>query len=664
MTLAHRAVQLGSIVLTALVLSACADSPKDNVDGDSADVSVAKKQTERKDVEADRASSESDTAATPRESSSAEPADAATVAQPDGQGDEKGDEATGPTATAAEDPSALAATDTSPEVTSVSTATAAGATASSGEWNQWGGSAARNNTPEGSGIPYQWNPGEFKGSPAEWLPDTAQNVKWTARLGSQSYGNPVVSGGKVFVGTNNAAGWLERYPADVDLGCLLAFRTADGEFLWQHSSEKLPTGRVHDWPMQGICCAPLVEGDRLWFVTSRGEVRCLDTEGFHDDENDGPYTDEHSEDKNEADVIWVLDMMKDLGVSQHNMCSCSVTGDADTLFVNTSNGVEESHILLPAPDAPSFIAVDKKTGEVLWTDKSPGTNILHGQWSSPAYAELGGVPQVLFGGGDGWMYSFHVRGTEDGKARLLWKFDCNPKESKWILGGRGTRNNIIATPVVHDGMVYVAVGQDPEHAEGEGHLWCIDPTKKLDGSDVSPQKVYHVDDPETPLPPRRIQSCDPEKGEIARDNPDSAAVWHYTKHDLNGDGQIDWEEEMHRSCGTVAIKDGLLFIADFSGLFHCLDAKTGQVHWTHDMLAACWGSPLIVDGKVYIGDEDGDVTIFALSEKKEILSRDEDNEPGPINMGNSVYSTPIVVDNVLYISNRTHLFAIAGGDDE
>jgi hypothetical protein len=33
------------------------------------------------------------------------------------------------------------------------------------------------------------------------------------------------------------------------------------------------------------------------------------------------------------------------------------------------------------------------------------------------------------------------------------------------------------------------------------------------------------------------------------------------------------------------------------------------------------------------------------------------------NMGNSVYSTPIVANNVLYISNRTHLCAISASDD-
>jgi len=527
------------------------------------------------------------------------------------------------------------------------------------EWPQWGGSSVRNNTPVARCLPAEWEVGEFDSDTNEWVSGSGRNIVWTSRLGSQSYGNPVIAGGKVYVGTNNSAGWIKRYPADVDLGCLLCFNLEDGEFLWQHSSEKLPTGRVHDWPLQGICCAPLVEGDRVWFVTSRGEVACVDAEGFYDGENDGPYQDElnydeqveDNNDDNEADVIWYFDMMKELGVSQHNMCSCSVTSAGDLLFVNTSNGLDESHINLPAPDAPSFICLNKNSGEVLWTDASPGTNILHGQWASPAYGVLDGVPQVLFGGGDGWLYSFHGESYADGKPELLWKFDCNPKTSKWILGGRGTRNNLIGTPVIYEGRVYQAVGQDPEHGEGIGHLWCIDPTKR---GDVSPELAFNVDDPDNPIPHKRIQAVVPEEGEVARANPNSAAIWHYSEFDQNGDEEIDFEETMHRSCGTPVIKDDILYIADFSGLFHCVDAETGEPYWTYDMLAAAWGSAIVADGKVYIGDEDGDVTVFRHGKEMEIL--------GEIYMENAVYSTPVVADNVLYIANKTHLFAIVNQD--
>ena len=520
------------------------------------------------------------------------------------------------------------------------------------DWPMWGGSPYRNNTPEGKNIPTEWDVEE------------GTNILWKAPLGSQTYGNPTVANGKMYVGTNNQYGYIKRYPKEVDLGCFICFDANTGEFLWQHSSPKLPTGRVHDWPEQGICCAPVCDGDRVWFVSSRGEVLCLDAEGFRDGENDGPFTSEDNENKDEADVIWKFDMMGVLGVSQHNMCSCSCCFAGDTLFVNTSNGLDESHINLPAPNAPSFFAMNKNTGEVLWTDKSPGLNILHGQWSSPTYGVLDGTPQVIFGGGDGWVYSFAPDGDGAGNPKLIWKFDCNPKETVWILGGRGTRNNIIATPVIYDGLVYVAVGQDPEHGEGVGNLWCIDPTKALDGSDVS--TTFAVDKEGNRLPHRRLQAIDPSKGEQAVTNPDHAAVWHYSTFDSDGNDKIDFEETMHRSCGTVAIKDDILYISDFSGLFHCLDISEmsdqkdeqgvpcPKVKWTYDMFAAAWGSPLIVEGKVYVGDEDGDISIFEHG-------TDEGEPLEEINMENSVYSTPIVANDTLYISNKDTLYAIKAG---
>lgn len=500
------------------------------------------------------------------------------------------------------------------------------------DWPQWAGSSYRNNTADAKTIPTKWD--VAKGT----------NVKWSVALGSETYGNPVIANGQVYVGTNNGAGYLKRYPTSIDLGVLLCVSEKDGKFLWQHSSEKLPTGRVHDWPDQGICSAPLVDGERLWYVTSRGEVVCLDTQGFHDGENDGPFNKEPNENKDEADVIWKLDMMKQLRVSQHNMCSCSVTCAGNVLFVNTSNGVDEGHVNLPASDAPSFIAVNRDTGAVIWTDSSPGANVLHGQWSSPSYGVLGGVPQVLFGGGDGWLYSFAPEG-ENGKSKLLWKFDCNPKESHYVLGGAATRNHVIATPVIYDGLVYVAVGEDPEHGEGGGHLWCIDPTKR---GDVSPTQVFNTKDLSKPIAHKRLQAMVAKDGDVQRDNPNSAVVWHYVGNDTQ-----EFESTMHRTCGTVAIKNNLLFIADFSGVFHCIDAKTGKAHWTYDMFAASWASPLIVQDRVYITDDEGEVAVFKLSTTMEKISE--------FNMDSPVFTTPVAANETLFIANRNRLFAIADG---
>ena len=160
----------------------------------------------------------------------------------------------------------------------------------------------------------------FEGIPTNW--DGGGNeYSMECAAGSTTYGNPVVANGKVFVGTNNGAGYVSRYSKEVDLGVLLCFDERDGRFLWQHSSEKLESGKKHDWPDQGICSTPLVDGNRLWFVSSRGEVVCLDTEGFYEGNNDG-WTGEPNSNQEEADVIWVYDMMEQLGVSQRYMSNC------------------------------------------------------------------------------------------------------------------------------------------------------------------------------------------------------------------------------------------------------------------------------------------------------------------------------------------------------
>jgi outer membrane protein assembly factor BamB len=502
-----------------------------------------------------------------------------------------------------------------------------------GDSPQLGKSHYRNNVTDAKNIPTSWN-----------IPQ-GKNVKWAFKLGSQTYSSPVVANGKVFAGSNNANGYLKRYPSTVDLGCLLAIDAETGKFLWQHSNEKLPIGRVQDWELLGICSSPYVEGKRLWYVSNRDEICCLDTEGFLDGENNGPFKGEPNQNKDEADVIWKVDMIGELGSAPHNASSCSVTALGDVLFVSTSNGVDEGHKRVDKPDAPSFVAMNKNTGAVLWSDKSPGSNVMHGQWSSPACGVLGGVEQVIFAGGDGWLYAFDPKG-DAGKSKLLWKFDCNPKTSVYKLE-RATRNPLIGTPVIYDGLVYVGVGEDPEHGEGKGHLWCVDPTKR---GDVSPTIVYNKAAPSMPIPYKRVQACEEDKGDFERPNDQSALVWHYA-----GNNPTKFEETMHRTISSATIKDDLLFISDENGLFHCLDAKTGKAHWTHDMLASSWSTPLVVGENVYVADLDGKITIFKVAKEKKQVGNDAQD------MGTPVYTTPIVANGVLYVSAFNMLYAIAEG---
>ena len=524
--------------------------------------------------------------------------------------------------------------------------------------------SSRNNVVNVDNLPTDWDLGKYDRKIRRWKLDEARNIKWVSRLGTWTTASPTVVDGRIYIGTNNGGGYLPRAPRDVDLGCLLCFNAEDGEFVWQYSASKLPTGRVQDWPQAGIRSQSLVQGDRLWFVDNRAQVVCLDTEGFIDGEDDGPVqaTSEIAANPREADVVWKFDMIGELGVSPHNWSTCSPASYGDLLFITTGNGVDESHSRIPAPNAPSFIAVDKDAGCVVWTDNSPGENILHGQWASPTVGVLGGVPQVIFGGGDGWVYCFRADKWDVEKRRpeLLWKFDANLKTSRWSLGGRGTRNSIVASPVIHEGLVYVTVGQDPEHGEGPGHLWCIDPTGR---GDISSQLAYRIENGKrVRIPHRRVQAVDPEAGEVAVDNPNSGAVWHYSGFDFNRDGKVESDEQMHRTSCRPVIAEGLLFVPDYYGLVHCLDVKTGRPHWTCDMYACVYGTPLIADGRVFVGDQDGDVAILKLSAD----ASDSTKKDGSIVIPktellgyDSIYSDIVAADGVLYLTTRSHLFAIA-----
>ena len=507
------------------------------------------------------------------------------------------------------------------------------------DWPQWGGTQHRNMFSPEKRLPANVNPGKMKQGTEDVDLPTTKNVRWVAKLGSQSYGNVTIAGGKIFVGTNNDNPRDPQHQGDRSI--LMVFDEKTGEFLWQLVIPKLLAGKVNDWENLGLLSAPTVEGDKVYIVTSRCEVMCLDVNGMANG-NEGPFKDEAKYvvtdvildrgkpterpaplakiGPKDADIIWVYDMMDELGVFPHNASNCSVLIVDDTVFACTSNGQDWTHSNIPSPLAPSFIALNKKTGELLGEDDAGiGPRILHGQWSSPSAGTINGRTQVYFGGGDGWCYAFDpkpVKQDDVSYLKTIWKFDCNPPEYK-MQDGKPIKypaaegpSEVNATPVFYKNRVYVATGQDPEHGEGVGRLVCIDPTKT---------------------------------GDITK----TGLIWDY--------------KGIHRSISTVSIdpETGLLFVGDFSGFLHCLDAENGKVYWVHDMKAHMWGSTFLADGKVYAGDEDGDLVVLAASKQKQILSKttvDGREQDGP-NLGSPVYGTPVVANGVVYLQSNTHLWA-------
>jgi outer membrane protein assembly factor BamB len=433
-----------------------------------------------------------------------------------------------------------------------------------------------------------------------------KHVKWVAALGSKAYGGPVIAGGRIYVGTNNDK---PRDPKVTgDRGVLMCFNEADGKFLWQITHEKLEDGELNDYPKEGLLSTPCVQGDRLWYVSNRCELVCADAI--------------------EGKIIWSLDMVKELGVFPCQASNCSPLVVGDLVYAVTSNGVNVSTNKLPAPKAPSLVAVNKKTGQLVWSNNLPGAKVLRGQWTNPTAATVDGKTQILYGGGDGWMY-----GLDASTGELLWKFDCNPKKAKpYKPGGGGERSFFIATPVVVDNRCYIAVGQEPDDGPGVGHLWCIDISKKPANKE---RDLSAVDD-----------NFDPK----AAVNKDSGLVWHYGGPMPPGQN-ADRDYVFGRTMSTVAVHDGIVYAPELAGYLHAVDAVTGKKLWEYDFQESTWCSAYYVDGKVFVGTDAGDLYIFKAGRTF--------SEPKKISIGQPVKVPPVASGGVLYVNSGTNLYAIA-----
>ena len=412
-----------------------------------------------------------------------------------------------------------------------------------------------------------------KGLPIVFDAAKKKNVKWTAPLGTTTYGTPVISGGRVYVGTNTDK---RRDPGfEGDHGVLKCFSEADGKLLWQAAHKQLETGEAEDYG--GVASCPHVVGDQLFYVSNRAVLICCSTA--------------------DGKPKWSLDMRKELGISPHQGSASSPLVVGDLVFVVTGQGSDVKKHKVMNPQAPSFIAVDKATGKVKWQDSSPGSNIFAGSWSSPAYGVIEGRAQVIFPGGDGWLYSF-----DPPTGKLLWKFNCKAHEKLDAQGAPETPNQLLASPVIVGHRVLIATGIDTD-VDGPGCLRAIDGRKS---------------------------------GDVTA----TAELWK-----VAGD-------QFGCSISNVAVQDGLVYAVQFKGMADCYELETGKRVWQHDLLAVSWGSPLLAEGKVYIRTGDGEVVVMQAGREKKVLAKNS-GLPG-VDCGSFA-----AANGVLYVAGRSTLYALA-----
>lgn len=512
------------------------------------------------------------------------------------------------------------------------------------DWPSWGGAdPGRNMVSPETGLPAVFKPGEKAPTGDGMLAGTTENVRWVDKLGTFICGNPTVAGGKVFVGTDDSMLTGDSRLKRSRGGMIWCLDEKTGQTLWRlpvpaRQKEHLPANAHYGQQNLGVCSAPAVSGNRAYVITNACEVICLDVNGQANG-NDGPFQDEGAYmagtknppvpvEKTDGDIIWRYDLVDQLGVCPHDVAANSVLIDGDILYCTSANGVNHEHSFCLRAEAPSFIALDARTGKLLATDTEDlGHTMWHCLWSPPTVGTVNGKKLVFFGGGDGICYAFEALTSvpnEPVHFKKVWSFDCDPPKFRDPIGdGRpfdyyigdkrkkyttntndGTflgPSEIIASPVFHNGRVYCTIGQDPMHGRGKGLLHCIDATKTGD--------ITHT-----------------------------GSIWTY-------DG-------IERTIASVAISDGLLYASDLAGHVHCLDVKTGKLYWKYDTQAETWSTPLVADGKVYISTTKKLVTLAAGKEAK-VLSE--------VTLGSSGYATPVAVNQTLFVCSQSYLWAVQTG---
>jgi outer membrane protein assembly factor BamB len=472
---------------------------------------------------------------------------------------------------------------------------------------------------------------EEKGLPDSFDPETGRNIKWSADLGTESHSSPIVAGGRVYIGTNNGQPRDPQHQGD--RGVLMCFDEQTGRFLWQLVFPKRYEDIYYDWPHSGIASPVTVEGDRVYLVNNRGEVLCLGAQAAPGQSEVRSSKSESNQPPGllEPNILWRFDLPSGAGIWSHDAAHSSILIHGDYLYLNTGTGVDNTHKRIRTPDAPSLIVLDKRTGRLIARDDEHiAPNIFHSTWSAPSLATVNGRPLVFFAAGNGFVYAFEtlqngvLESRRDGvkttnsspqhsntptshpsaSLEKVWQFDFDPAAPKtnvhqYNSNRREGPSNFYGMPVFHNNRIYVAGGGDIWWGKNEAWLKCLDATRT---SDITTNGL--------------VWSCP------------------LQKHVLS----------------TPAIYSGLVFIADCGGAFHCVDAETGKPCWTHEIKGEAWASPLVADGKVYLGTRSGTFYVFAASREKKVLST--------LDLSRPISSTATAANGVLYVATMNRLYAV------
>jgi outer membrane protein assembly factor BamB len=327
-----------------------------------------------------------------------------------------------------------------------------------------------------------------------------------------------------------------------------------------------------------------------------------------------------------------------------------------------------------------LLCLDAVTGKTEWSRSMPGAkakiNKLNSLASATPAADGDRVYDLVWDGARTLLTAYDYEGS------LQWKQEVGPYQSQH---GAGT------SPVEFAGRVYVNDDQDGSavlrafdgrtgkplwHAERKAHRACYSPPIVRDIPNGGKELVV--------VSTTALTGYDPTSGAVnwnwdwvwpagteALRTVGSPVVWKDIVYAYAGNGggnsrivavraggngvdpKLIWEKNRgtfaYVPCLLVA-GDHLFTVQDKTGVAGCFDAATGKEVWTQRLGGEFYSSPVLIDGKVYLAKNSGDVFVFPSDTRYKLLARNS--------LGESILASPAVADGRLYIRGEEHLFCI------
>jgi outer membrane protein assembly factor BamB len=360
----------------------------------------------------------------------------------------------------------------------------------------------------------QWRGPQLNGVSAETnLPvtwDKTTNITWKLALPSWSGATPIIWGNHIFLNV-----------ADGNALALWAVDRAKGAVLWQRPL----SGGNHKERKQNMSSpSPVTDGRSVWVMTGTGILKGFDFAGTE---------------------LWMRDIQADYGRFGLNWgYASSPLLHEGALYVQVLHGMKT--------DDPSYVLkIDAKSGKTLWKVDRPTKAIRESpdSYTTPALLRHGNAIEIVISGGD------VVTGHDPASGKELWRMDgLNPDNNP--------NYRIVASPVVHGGLIYAPTRERP--------LLAIKPGGR--GDITASHRAWSTENgPDVPTP----------------------------------------------------VTDGTYFyIVRDNGVMWCLDAKTGAAIYGPQRLrpGTYSSSPVLADGKLYISNEDGLTSVVKAGPKFEIMA--------------------------------------------